>query len=302
MIDLDIILLISGLLIFAFSIYLFVSTIIKSDDQSSALAWASGEKPVQSKSPVINFSRNLVHNFALQYVSKIKNPAYRAKVEKKILSAGLSDELNVDEYIGLQVLWGVMFPILLLILNFALQLGFSTYTCLGLGLLGLMFPHLYCQSNKGMRYTAVIIEMPFFVDLLALSTEAGLDFVNAIQRITEKLGDSVLSSELNIVLKDIKLGSSRADALRNLSKRLDIPEVTSFSSVIIDADDTGASIAKVLKDQSEQMRLERFVRAEKAGARASQQILIPMMVFILPAVFIMVFAPMAIEFYYGGGG
>ncbi len=70
-------------------------------------------------------------------------------------------------------------------------------------------------------------------------------------------------------------------------------------AVLVDADSTGASIAQVLKDQSIQMRLERFVRAEKAGARASQTILIPLMLFILPAVFIMVFGPVALQFMYG---
>jgi tight adherence protein C len=82
---------------------------------------------------------------------------------------------------------------------------------------------------------------------------------------------------------------------------LDIPEITSFVAVLIDAEASGASISKVLKDQSIQMRLERFVRAEKAGAKASQQILIPLMLFILPAVFIMVFGPVAVSFIYGGG-
>jgi tight adherence protein C len=85
-----------------------------------------------------------------------------------------------------------------------------------------------------------------------------------------------------------------------MSKRLDIPEITSFVAVLIDADATGASISKVLKEQSEQIRLERFVRAEKAGARASQALLVPMILFILPAVFIIVFGPVIIQFMYGG--
>jgi tight adherence protein C len=85
-----------------------------------------------------------------------------------------------------------------------------------------------------------------------------------------------------------------------LARRLDIAEVTSFVNVLTDADATGASIGDVLKEQSEQMRLERFVRAEKAGARASQAILLPMMMFIIPAVFIMVFAPVGLQFIYGG--
>jgi len=136
---------------------------------------------------------------------------------------------------------------------------------------------------------------------LALSVEAGLDFFGAIQKIVDKADDqnSVLAEEFKTVLKDIKVGSSKTEALKEMAARLDMNEITSFVAVLIDAEATGASIAQVLKDQSIQMRLERFVRAEKAGARASQLILLPLMVFILPAVFIMVFGPMLVGFMYG---
>jgi tight adherence protein C len=136
---------------------------------------------------------------------------------------------------------------------------------------------------------------------LALSVEAGLDFFSAIQKIVDKARgtDSVLAEELGIVLKDIKIGASKSQALKDLAERLDINEITSFVAVLVDAEQTGASISQVLKDQSVQMRMERFVRAEKAGARASQAILIPLMIFILPAVFIIVFGPVAVSFMYG---
>jgi len=300
MLSTDFWLLICGLGLMALAVYLFASAILKNDADADALAWASGKEPKKSKSAFINFSRPLVHNFTLQHALKVKSQAYRKRVEKKILTAGLSDELNVDEFIGLQILWGIMFPFLLIILNFALQLGYSYPPLAGMGFLGLYFPHLHCESAKRIRYTAVVQDMPFLIDLLALSTEAGLDFINAIQRIVDKAENSVLARELEIVLKDIKLGSARKDAMKKLAERLDIPEMTSFCSVVIDADYTGTSIAHVLKDQSIQMRLERFVRAEKAGARASQLMLLPMMLFILPAVFIIVFAPVVIQFFYGG--
>ena len=278
-----------------------MNAVFTNNTDAEALAWASGNEPAKSKSPFINFSRPLVHNFTMQHAMKIKSVRYRNRVQKKILTAGLSRELNVDEFIGLQILWGLMFPVLLVILNFALQLGYPYFFCIGIGVVGAYFPHLYSNSNKNARYLSVVSDLPFFIDLLALSTEAGLDFINSIQRIVDKAENSVLADEFQAVLKDIKLGSSRAEALRGLAARLDIPEITSFIAVVIDADQTGASIAGVLKDQSAQMRLERFVRAEKEGAKASQKMLIPMMMFILPAVFIMVFAPVVLQFYYGAG-
>lgn len=300
MLSFDFLILIAGLFLAALAVYLFMTAVFTNNSDAAALAWASGDEPVKSKSGFINFSRPLVHNFTLQHAIRIKSPTYRKNVERKILTAGLSGELNINEFIGLQILWGLMFPIALIILNFGLQLGYPYIMCLAMGLGGAYFPHLHCNSAKSSRYLAVVADLPFFIDLLALSTEAGLDFINAIQRIVDKSENSVLADELSIVLKDIKLGSSRAEALRGLAKRLDIPEITSFCAVVIDADQTGASIASVLKDQSIQMRLERFVRAEKEGAKASQKMLIPMMIFILPAVFIMVFAPVILQFFYGG--
>lgn len=297
---LELILLFSGLGLAAMSIYLFASALLTNNADANALAWASGNEPIKSKSPFINISRPLVHNFTLQHALKIKNENYRKKVDKKILTAGISQELNVDEFIGMQILWGAMFPFVLVILKFTMGLGFPYWMCVLIGLVGAYFPHMYCRMQTNVRYISVISDLPFFIDLLALSTEAGLDFINAIQRIVDKAENSVLASELAIVLKDIKLGSARAEALKALAKRLDISEITSFVAVINDADYTGASIAQVLKDQSAQMRTERFTRAEKAGAKASQLMLVPMIIFVMPAVFIVVFAPVILQFLYGG--
>lgn len=300
MLSFDLLILLAGLGLAAISAYLFISVIIANNTDADALAWAAGTEPKKSKSGLINFSRPLVHNFTLQHAARIKSISYREKVRRKILTAGLGEEINTDEFIGLQILWGVMFPSALTVLNFALQIGYPYWMMIPLVLFGAYFPHLYCNTQKSTRYVDVIVELPFYIDLLALSTEAGLDFIGAIQRIVDKAENSVLANEFSIVLRDIKLGRSRREALSDLSERLDIPEVTSFVSVVKDADETGASIAKVLKDQSEQMRSDRMVRAEKAGAQASQKMLIPMMMFILPAVFIMVFAPVILQFMYGG--
>lgn len=289
-----------GLVLAGYSVYQFVSSILTNNADKELLSWASGNEPAKSKSPVINFSRPLVHQFTIQHALKIKSEAYRNRVALTLKTSGMDRELNVDEFIGLQILWGAMFPILLLILNFSLSLGFPPVVVLGLGFVGFIFPQMHCRGEKNRREISVRTDLPFFADLMALSTEAGLDFIGAIQRIVDKAENSVLAEEFSNVLQAIKLGSTRTDALREMSARLDVPEITSFVAVIVDADATGASISKVLKDQSEQMRLERFVRAEKAGARASQMILIPLMIFILPAVFITVFGPVVIQFMYGG--
>lgn len=294
-------LLLSGLGLAALAVYLFTSAVFTNNADADALAWASGDEPVKSKSGLINISRPLVHNFTLQHALRIQNPQYRERVRRKILTAGLSQELNVDEFIGLQILWGIMMPIALITLNFALQLGYPYLLSLLLGAVGAYFPHFYCAQEKSKRYVSIVSDLPFFIDLMALSTQAGMDFISAIQRIVEKAENSVLADEFNIMLKDIKLGSSRRDALGALGERLDIPELTSFVNVVRDADDAGVSIASVLKDQSAQMRVERMSRAEAAGARASQVMLFPMLFLIMPAVMVLVFGPVILQFWYGGG-
>ena len=295
--------LIAGLLMAGVAVYLYVGSLLAGKPGESQLSWASGDEPVKSKSGVINLCRPLVHQFTMQHAAKFKSEKYRKKIRHLIKIGGLASEMNEDEFIGLQIFLGFAMPVFLMVMNFALDLGFSPIVLMGLGLVGFFMPEMHCKGAKKQREISVRIDMPFFIDLLALSVEAGLDFFGAIQKIVDKAEgqNSVLAEELKIVLRDIKIGSSKTDALKELAARLDMQEMTSFVAVLIDAEATGASISQVLKDQSVQMRLERFVRAEKAGAQASQLILLPLMLFILPAVFVMVFGPVVVSMMYGSG-
>lgn len=294
-------LLLGALILAGYSVYLFFSVLLGTNNDKDLLAWASGEDRPKPKSKIIEGSLPLVHQFTLKYALKVKNNLYRKKVDRILLTAGMSRELTVDEFIGLRFLFGFMFPLLLIIFNFALEMELPAWFLILLVPLGYNLPDIHAKGVRNQRVSSVRSDLPFFIDLLALSTEAGLDFIGAIQRIVDKAGpNSVLAEELGIVLQDIKLGSARIDSMKRLAQRLDMSEITSFVAVLADADATGASISQVLKDQSVQMRLERFVRAEKAGARASQLILFPIVMFILPAVFIMVFGPVALQFNQGG--
>jgi tight adherence protein C len=292
----DVILLILGIASGSYAVYLITRVVLGDNSDASSLAWATGDSPTLSKSPVVNFSRPLIHNFTLAHAKKIKSPSYRKKIEQNLKTSGIAKELNVDEFIGMQILWGFMFPLFLFFINFALELGISLPMILGLGLLGFAFPNLYASDQKKKRNLSIQTDLPFFIDLLALTTEAGKDLIGALQRIVEKAPDSVLAQEFEEVLLETRVGVSRADALRNLADRVDLSEIMGLVAVIVDADAAGVSVHKVLKDQAEQMRLERFVRAEKAGARASQSMMIPMVLFIVPAVFLTVLGPVILSF------
>jgi tight adherence protein C len=293
----------AGLVMAGASVYLFVSSLLAGRPGESQLSWASGSEPVKSKNAIINICRPMVHQFTLQHAARVKSEKYRKKIRNLIKVGGLSSELNEDEFIGLQLFLGFAFPVFLALMNFSMGLGLDVFFVMMIGLIGFFMPQMHCKAMKQQRELSVRSDMPFYIDLLALSVEAGLDFFGAIQKIVDKVADkdSILAEEFKIVLKDIKIGSSKTEALKEMAARLDMPEITSFVAVLIDAEASGVSISQVLKDQSVQMRLERFLRAEKAGARASQLILLPLMLFILPAVFIMLFGPIALKMMYGGG-
>ena len=293
----EMIVLISSLILVAFGAYLIFSIILTQNDDKNILAWAEGEEAPQASNGFIQFSLPLVRNFSLGQARKIKWPNYRKSIEKKLLTSGLTKEITVDEFIGLQILWGMSFPFLFAFLNLGLGVIFPHWSALVIAVIGIYFPHAYCNSLKKKRAISIRSELPVFVDIMALSTEAGMDFIGAIQRITDKAPkESVLSAELLIVLKDLRLGETRKKALSNMEERVDMPEVKSVVLTIQDAGETGASIAKTLKAKSKQMRFERFAKAEELGAKASQKILLPMMIFTIPAVFIVIFAPAIFQF------
>ncbi len=292
------ILLFLGVLLGGASVYVAVSVLLDNilENQNMPLSWASGDAPKKSKSGIIRLSRPLVHKLILPLTSRYELKDRREKIKRDIQSAGLSQELNENEYIGLQVFLGFAFPLFIASCNALFNLQYPWYFIFGFGVLGLIFPYYYVKGYKDIRRFQILVDLPFVVDLLALSTEAGLDFIGAITKVVEKMKGGPLAEELEIVLRDLKLGSSRSEALNALAWRLNMSEVSSFIAVLTTADSLGASIGGVLRQQSEQLRQERFVRAEKAGAEASQKIFIPIVLFILPAVLLIVFGPVVIQF------
>ena len=174
-------LLISGLFLLALAVYLFCSSILGAGSDQAALALAD-EKEETKKIPLIQFSKPLVQRLTLKHSRLIKSDNYRKKIKQKILHSGLTREISVEEFIGLQILWGIFFPLFGLILNFGLQMGYPFFVFIGISGFGVYFPHFYLNSLIAQRSKSVERDLPFFIDLLALSTEAGLDFISSIQK------------------------------------------------------------------------------------------------------------------------
>ncbi|MES3036972.1 MAG: type II secretion system F family protein, partial [Bdellovibrionota bacterium] len=191
--------LILGLVMGGLAVFLFVSAMITNNNDKQQLSWASNSSPEKSKNAIINFSRPLVHQFTLQHALRFRNEDYRKRVRKSIKTAGMAAELTEDEFIGLQILWGIMFPMFVMVLNFALELDFSYMMLIALIPAGFYLPMMHASAMKKQRELNVRSDLPFYVDLLALSVEAGLDFFSAIQKLVDKSRgtDSVLAQELS---------------------------------------------------------------------------------------------------------
>jgi len=138
--------------------------------------------------------------------------------------------------------------------------------------------------------------LPETVDLLSLCVGAGLDFMSAVKWIVNKVKVNPLIEELVIVLKEINVGKPRLEALRDMSKRLSIPDVTSFVRTLIQADRMGTPVEETFKILSEDSRMRRFHRGERTAMKAPIKMLVPLIFCILPVIMIIVAGPILVDF------
>jgi len=242
--------------------------------------------------------------FLTQYiVPMVRGKKYWDKARKtgkrKLVAAGLKDELTPDELVAFRFFLSGFFPLMMLVMRMTGTYDFTFVMMCGGVLVGWFYPTLWISSRIKQRQLLIRRAFPFVVDLLVLSVEAGLDFVGAIGKVVEKGTPGPLVDEFGQLLKEIKVGSSRGEALREMALRIDMSEMSSFCAILISADQMGASVGKILRQQSEHVRNERMMRAEKEGAKAASKIMIPVVFFILPAVILMIFGPVAVGFFYG---
>jgi tight adherence protein C len=138
--------------------------------------------------------------------------------------------------------------------------------------------------------------LPAYLDFITMAVEAGLNMTGALTQAMDKGPAGPLKHEFFMVVRDLRSGLPRADALRRMEARLQMPEVTSFVGTVIQAERMGASLGSALRVQAEQRRIERFQRAEKAAMEAPVKLIGPLMMFIFPVTFIVLGFPIAMKF------
>jgi tight adherence protein C len=213
-----------------------------------------------------------------------------AQIEGWLRKAGCPRELGAGELVLAMQVGAALLLALGVGLSVWLRLGAGA--CLLCALAGAGYPLLWLRDRVRARHRAVARALPYGLDLLTLSVEAGLDFPAALAKVVEKGRSGPLADELSVVLKELRLGKTREEALRNLARRVDLPALTSFVQALVHADRMGTPLGKVLRILSTQLRIERSQRAEKLANEAPVKLLLPLVLFIFPTLFLMLFGPL----------
>ena len=223
---------------------------------------------------------------------RLTSAAQAGRTEKRLAMAGHPGNMRTSDFVGLKVVVAAA----------AAAVAFLLFGLLGGNLLmgvllavvgagvGYMAPEFWLGRRIRSRQHAILLAIPDALDLLTISVRAGLGFDAALGKVTEKL-PGPLSDEFRRALAEIRVGKPRREALRDIVGRTDVPALTNFIGAVIQAEQLGVAISKVLQVQSEQLRIERRQRAEEMAAKAPIKMLFPLVGCIFPSLFIVILGP-----------
>jgi len=217
-------------------------------------------------------------------------------MEQKIIMAGKPKGRSVKDWLTLQAIFTLVFPglILLLLTQLHAPVKNTVLITLSMAAVGLLYPNLVLNSKIRARHKEILKNLPDVMDLLTVSVEAGLNFDAALARVVEKM-PGTLSDEFETVLQEIKVGRSKREALYDMADRLNVQDLRSFIGAVVQADQLGVSLGRVLRIQSEQIRLNRKQRIQEKAMKAPVKILLPMVIFIFPVIFIVLLGPVVLN-------
>src|SRR5438876_3389848 len=225
-----------------------------------------------------------------------------ARADAKLERAGYPGGLRGADWMGVKLLSTIVVGAAVGLIMFAV--GAAPLAVLfgvaGAGV-GYMAPEFWLGGKARKRSFAMVLQLPDALDLLTISVEAGLGFDAALAKVVEKM-EGPLITEFRQALAEIRMGRTRRDALRDVAKRADSQPISNFIGAIVQAEQLGVPIAKVLQIQSNQLRIERRQRAEEAAAKAPVKMLFPMVGCIFPTIFIVILGPAIVTVMRGGLG
>ena len=291
----------TALILIGLAVFLISKTIFQDEDTFQAQEKLDDSKSqgedIAKHGIILRYSRPFFKRYFSPIVSGMKNKKrFKDKYRRKLAAAGLTNILTPEDFFAFKLFLIIGFPILFMVIRTFMEETWSLQLIPVLACVGFFYPDFWINGKITQRQSDIIRAMPFSVDMLALSVEAGLDFVAAMSKVIEKAKSNPLTEEFEILIREIKIGSSRAEALRNMAWRIDLIQISSFSATLIAADSVGASIGPILKSLAGEIRQKKSAEVEKAGATAATKILFPMLFLIIPSVLVIVFSPIVLEF------
>jgi tight adherence protein C len=217
------------------------------------------------------------------------------KTHQKLSLTGVGYLVNAEQFFAIRILSTVGgFGLMWLALEM-LEKHSPNLLMLGL-VIGYFYPSIWLGDVRDRRRKAVQRTLPAYLDFITMAVEAGLNMTGALTQAMDKGPAGPLKHEFFMVVRDLRSGLPRADALRRMESRLQMSEITSFVGTVIQAERMGASLGSALRVQAEQRRIERFQRAEKAAMEAPVKLIGPLMMFIFPVTFVVLGFPIAMKF------
>lgn len=288
--------LVLGLLLLGGAVFLVgeVATLPVRQRQSSVRRAATyGRFRLPGAAPQLKFRERVIAPASTKLADIVLRLNPRVSVESvrmKLLAAGLANKIQPNQFLALKgaaASGG-------LVVGFLIGVGSSPMSAFLFALVfcavGFFGPDFVVSARARSRKEKVRAELPDALDLLAVSVEAGMGFDGAITKLTEHM-DGALSEEFSLTLGEMRVGESRQEALKKMAERVDTPELSAFVRAIIQADQLGISLGRILRVQAADTRLRRQAAAEERAMKAPIKMLFPTVLFIFPAMFLVILGP-----------
>lgn len=244
--------------------------------------------------PMLNMAWPLILFIEYHFTCRFP-PDWLESTHKRLQETGVGYLMSAEQFYAVRVFAAVVSVLLGCVLLGALEALDFTWIVL-LAVCGFYFPTIWLRDVRARRQKDVLRALPVYLDFITMAVEAGLNLNGALNQAMDKGPPGPLRNEFYMVVRDLRAGVPRADALRRMEKRLDMEEITSFVGTVIQAEKMGARLGTALRVQALQRRTERFQRAEKLAMEAPVKLILPLIVFIFPVTFIVLAFPIAMKF------
>lgn len=295
------IVIVAGALAVGLGAFVVVTNVLERTELRGAMRQLGGYEieGARSQEMLQPFSRRIVAPVSagiLGLAYRYTPHGYVERIREKLVLAGAQDRIDVDQFLVAKVLACVA-PLFWIPLSFGVLAMSGPTAIMFVALataLGVFVPDVLLANRIKARQHVIAVQLPDMLDLLVISVEAGLGFDQAVER-TAAAMPGPLAEEFRRMLQEIRIGATRADALRALETRTQVPEVRSFILAILQADTFGVSISGVLRSQADAMRVRRRLRAQEQAQKAPVKMLFPLVFCIFPSIFVVVLGPAMIQ-------